>query len=95
MHQKQYYKGRSLEQVEAALESEGLEVTHEEDEPGTTYDPHSHGEIVLAVVEGSMKLLLGDATFNLKQGDRYTVPANAPHSAIVGRKGVIYVTGAK
>ncbi len=93
MYQKHFYTGKTAEEIELSLQREGLHVEIEEDEPGTIYDPHAHDETILAIVEGSMKLLVGDATFHLRKGDRFTVPANAPHSAIVGSKGCVYAAG--
>ncbi|MHB8573182.1 MAG: cupin domain-containing protein [Candidatus Dormibacteria bacterium] len=59
--------------------------------PGTAYGVHRHGYIkVLVVVDGSITFVDAEqgTSVELHPGDRVVIPADAPHSALVGPLGV-------
>lgn len=79
----------------AQLEKEKWPFIYEwNDKPGTIYPEHSHkGKVVIFITEGSVSLTISDHTQTLVTGDRYDVPINTTHSAIVGPQGVQFVIG--
>ena len=50
-------------------------------EPVGTVPPHSHGAQYGFVIEGEMRLTIGDETKLYKRGDSYYVPEGVVHSA--------------
>ena len=77
----------------AELEKENWPHVYEwQDKPGTVYSEHSHqGKVVLYITEGSIDFTIAGVTHHLKTGDRFDVPPQTPHSAIVGDEGVQFV----
>lgn len=76
----------------ASLEAEGLTVTEWFDEAGTHYDEHVHPrDEVLAVLEGTMTMLIGGDEHALGPGDRIRLGAGEKHTATVGEQGVRYL----
>ena len=60
-------------------------------EPDTVLDTHSHPFRARAlVVQGEMWLTRDGVTQHLKAGDRFDVPANAPHAERYGPQGATY-----
>lgn len=79
----------------AQLEKENwLHIYEWQDKAGTVYPEHSHqGKVVLFITEGSIDFTIAGTTHHLKTGDRFDVPLETPHSAVVGPRGVQYVVG--
>lgn len=79
----------------AQLEKENWPHIYEwQDAPGTVYAEHSHqGKVTLLITDGSIELRIDKQIHLLKTGDRFDVPPNTPHSALVGPWGVQYVVG--
>ena len=78
----------------AQLRAEGLDVTEWQDEPGATYDEHTHPHReVRVVLEGSMTLIVGGEPHPLTRGDRFDLEPMQPHAATIGPDGVIYLAG--
>ena len=79
----------------AQLEKENWPYIYEwQDKPGTVYPEHGHqGKVVLYITEGSIDLTIGGTTHHLKTGDRFDVPPQTIHSAVVGSMGAQYVVG--
>ncbi len=73
------------------LEREGYEVAVYTYRQGTVFSEHEHAcEKCDAVVEGLLRIRVGDAVYDLKPGDRLYLPAGTRHSAqVIGRKTVV------
>ena len=77
--------------IEARLLAEGLMASAWSNLPGERYEQHVHEyDKVVVVVEGSITFgLSGDGVGGvLGPGERIDLPANTPHDAVVGAKGV-------
>jgi quercetin dioxygenase-like cupin family protein len=84
--------GWSREQAIAALRAEGLDVTEWTDEPGATYEEHSHARAeVRFVLEGTMTIVASGMGHELGPGDRIDLAPGEPHAARVGPAGVRYL----
>lgn len=81
-----------------SMVSEGYDVFHWCDRPGTTYGVHSHAEDQSHwIISGKLELTLEDiGTFILEPGDRDFMPADTRHSArVIGSEEAHYLIGAK
>ncbi len=84
------------ERAIADLESEGLLVTEWRDDPGTSYELHTHARReVRIVLAGAMTVRTGGVTRKLGPGDRLDIAPNEPHEAVIGPDGVHYLSGAE
>ncbi len=79
------------------MEREGFEVAVYAYREGTVFPVHAHGEDKCdGVVEGHLKITVGETSYDLAPGDRLYLPAGTPHSAqVVGRKTVLSLDGTK
>lgn len=77
------------------LEREGFKHIFEwEDKPGTTYPVHAHkGRVTIFITDGSVLFDFSGEKKEVNAGERFDVPVNSPHSAVVGDKGAIYIVG--
>lgn len=73
------------------LENEGYEVAVYAYSEGTRFPEHDHPqEKCDAVLEGTLRITVGVAAFDLKSGDRLYLPAGTRHSAeVVGHETVL------
>ena len=62
-------------------------------EPGSTYPLHSHPyEQTSVVIQGHMRLTVGDEIRDVGPGDMWFVPSSVPHGGeILGNKPVIFI----
>lgn len=63
------------------IQGESNQVAFFEIEPIGTIAPHSHGAQYGFVIEGKMRLTVGDETKLYQRGDSYYIPAGVEHSA--------------
>jgi quercetin dioxygenase-like cupin family protein len=79
------------------IEREGFEVASYVYRPGTAFPEHEHAQDKCdAVVEGVLRVRVGDAVYDLNPGDRIYLPAGTRHSAeVVGRRPVLSLDGTK
>jgi quercetin dioxygenase-like cupin family protein len=79
----------------AAMEREGYEVAVFAYREGTVFPEHAHGQTKCdAVLEGVLRVTVGDAVFDLTGGDRLHIPAGTRHAAeVVGRTTVVSLDG--
>ena len=77
------------------LEKENWHHIYEwQDKPGIIYPEHTHrGKVTIFITEGSIELTISGEVLSLRPGDRFNVPPNTPHSAVVGPQGVQFVVG--
>lgn len=77
------------------LEKENWPHIYEwQDKPGTIYPEHVHqGKVTIFVTEGYVEITIKEEKIILRAGDRFNVPPNTYHSAIVGPQGVQFVVG--
>jgi quercetin dioxygenase-like cupin family protein len=77
------------------LEREGYEVAVYAYRQGTVFPEHEHPqEKCDAVVEGFLRILVGETVYDLKPGDRLYLPAGTRHSAeVIGRRTVVSLDG--
>jgi quercetin dioxygenase-like cupin family protein len=77
------------------LEREGYEVAVYAYREGTVFPEHEHAqEKCDAVVEGFLRIAVGETVYDLKPGDRLYLPAGTRHSAeVIGRRTVVSLDG--
>lgn len=77
------------------FEREGFANVFEWSDPaGTIYPKHRHqGKVSLFVTDGSCTFDFGDTQKNVVAGQRFDVPVDAEHAAVVGPKGWIVIVG--
>jgi quercetin dioxygenase-like cupin family protein len=85
---------RRLMQV---LELEGFDVLVYTYRSGTVFTEHQHAqEKCDAVLEGVLRVTVGEKVFDLSKGDRLYLPAGTRHAAsVVGEKTVVSLDGTK
>ena len=78
-----------------AMEREGYEVAVYTYRPGTVFAEHQHAQDKCdAVLEGILRITVGEAVFNLQAGDRLYLPAGTRHIAeVIGRRTVLSLDG--
>ncbi|KND48683.1 MAG: hypothetical protein AB200_03100 [Parcubacteria bacterium C7867-005] len=83
------------ENLTKKLKEEGFVNVYEwHDEPDTEYPEHAHkGAAALYILEGGVALDIGDEKIELREGDRFDVPAGKSHTAKVGSTGCIFLVG--
>lgn len=81
----------------AAMEREGYEVVTYAYRAGTAFPPHEHGqEKCDAVLEGILRVTVGESVYNLQAGDRLYLPAGTRHAAaVLGRRTVLSLDGTR
>jgi len=79
------------------IEREGYEVCVYAYREGTVFPEHKHGQDKCdAVLEGTLRIRVGDSAYDLKPGDRLYLPAGTRHAAeVVGRTTVVSLDGTK
>ena len=79
------------------FEREGHETVYEhQDEPGKVYEEHSHPtDQAIFVTDGSITYTMGGEEKEITAPKRFNIPANTPHSAVVGPDGMIAIIGEK
>lgn len=77
------------------LEREGYEVAVYAYRQGTVFPEHEHAqEKCDAVVEGFLRISVGETVYDLKPGDRLYLPAGTRHRAeVIGRRTVVSLDG--
>jgi quercetin dioxygenase-like cupin family protein len=82
-------------ELAAQLKREGFAHTYVwEDGPNTQYPDHTHGVVTAHIIlEGEMKVAMDGKAQTYRVGDRFDVPANTVHSALMGPRGCRYVIG--
>ena len=85
----------SEKRLMAAMEREGYEVAVFAYREGTAFPEHAHGQDKCdAVLEGILRVTVGEAAFDLTAGDRLYIPAGTRHAAeVVGRRTVVSLDG--
>jgi len=81
--------------IERALRQEARDVYRWSNGPGDRYGEHEHAYTkLLYCFRGSIAFRLADGrTLELRPGDRLTIPAGTPHSAVVGGEGCACLEG--
>ncbi len=79
------------------MELEGYDVILYTYRTGTVFPEHEHAqEKCDAVLEGVLRVTVGDEVFDLAKGDRLYLPAGTRHAAqVVGEKTVVSLDGTK
>jgi hypothetical protein len=96
-HLKKYWNNKPVvwkEYLKKVLETEGFPIIYEwHDKPGTVYENHAHqGKVSFYVLEGSVRLF-GGIQKVISTGERFDVPVEIEHSAIVLESGCEYIVG--
>lgn len=60
------------------------------DEVASGEEPHAYDEGLL-VLDGELKLEIGDKAFTVSAGEIYIVPANTPHAVAAGSHGTLVI----
>lgn len=91
MYFQKFFKDLDVNKIKEELRKEGWEPVLFENEPGFVYERHQHPETKLLVfLKGSMKVSVGDETFECRVGDKLIIPGNTPHKALVGDEGCTF-----
>ena len=79
------------------MDSEGYEVASYAYRPGTEFAPHEHTQDKCdAVLQGVLRVIVRDQTYDLGPGDRLYLPAGTRHSAqVVGNETVLSLDGTR
>ena len=86
-----YYLGRSENEIAVDLGREGLTPKRIIEQPGSRYDSHKNAyDILMAFVQGSAEIRIGQRTYKCHAGDRLIIRGGVEHSATVGTSGCIY-----
>jgi quercetin dioxygenase-like cupin family protein len=77
------------------LENEGFKDVYEwSGEPGVVRPEHTHkDEVTVIVTEGSIDIKIEGEIKTLRAGDRFDIPPDVLHSALVGPSGCQTVVG--
>lgn len=77
------------------FESEGFDNVYEWQDPaGKVYEKHDHkGKVSIFVTDGSITFDFGIEKNVVGQNERFDIPVEAPHSAVVGPQGCIMIIG--
>jgi quercetin dioxygenase-like cupin family protein len=77
------------------FEDEGFASVYEhQDGPNIIYEEHVHqGKVSVFVTDGSVSFDFSGVKKDIKAGERFDVPPNTVHSAVVGPKGWIVIVG--
>jgi quercetin dioxygenase-like cupin family protein len=80
-----------------ALELEGYDVLVYTYRPGTVFPDHEHPRDKCdGVLEGRLRIVVGNESFELGPGDRLYLPAGTRHSAaVVGEATVVSLDGTR
>jgi len=80
-----------------ALEREGYEVAVFTYRAGTSFAEHAHPQDKCdAVLEGILRITVGDAAYDLQSGDRLYLPGGTRHAAsVLGRRTVLSLDGTR
>lgn len=86
-----YYLGRSEQEIAVDLGREGLTPRRIVEQPGSRYDRHKNPfDILLAFVDGSADIRIGERTYQCRRGDRLVLSSGIEHSAVIGDNGCVY-----
>ena len=92
IYEKQFYRNLNSDQIYVKLTCEGHTPRRVVEAPHAIYDCHKNAyDLVLAFLSGSAEIKIGDQTYHCAAGDRLNIPGVAPHSAVVGAEGVVYL----
>lgn len=78
------------------LKDEGFKNVYTwHDDSGTKYPKHSHKDkVTIIITSGSVTFYFSDgSTKKISKNERFDVPVNTEHEAIVGPEGCDYVVG--
>lgn len=78
-----------------AMELEGYDVVVSTYRSGTLFPEHAHAQTKCdGVIEGTLRVTVDGAAFDLAAGDRIYLPAGTRHAAeVVGQKTVVFLDG--
>ena len=69
---------------------ERIMLSHVTFQPNCNIPTHKHpNEQTGMILEGELKLTIGNDTYTCKKGDAYTIPNNIEHSAATGDKSAV------
>ena len=79
------------------MQSEGYEVASYAYREGTVFPAHDHRQDKCdAVVEGVLRITVGNTAYDLSPGDRIYLPAGTRHSAeVLGARTVVSLDGTR
>jgi quercetin dioxygenase-like cupin family protein len=91
MYSKNFYKGKSEQEIIQDIEREGFDPIPITNVPGYVYPLHKHPETkILVFLKGGMRVTTLNKTFDCKPGDKLIIPGNTPHKAIVENEGCTF-----
>lgn len=86
-----FYKNFNELEIEKAIKSEGFSPLKITNGPNYQYQLHHHQETkLLAILEGSMTIIIENKAYHCRAGDRIDIVGNTPHEATVGAEGCVF-----
>lgn len=90
--EKGFYKGKSLDEINADLVSQGYKPELIPELPNAVLKLHKHAEShILVQIEATMTLESGGKKFLMEPGDKVTIPPNVEHGAASSGNGSKYL----
>ena len=96
MFYKAHFAKTTQTKIKEEMQKDGFNPKVITDSPHYIYEEHEHAETkYLVCLEGSMKVTFGGKTYDFEPGDKLIIPGNTKHSAIVGKKGCVFLWAEK
>ena len=91
MYQPKFYTTIDRDRIAEETRREGFDPVCITDPPGHVYPPHRHPETKLLVfLEGGRIVKVRDQSYKCSPGDKFIIPGNVEHSAVVGPEGCVF-----
>jgi mannose-6-phosphate isomerase-like protein (cupin superfamily) len=91
MYQPKFYKTIDRKHIAEEIRREGFDPMCITDLPGRVYTTLRQPQTkILVFLEGGMKVKVGEKSYDCHPGDKFIIPGNTKHSAIVGPAGCVY-----
>ena len=85
------YKDCDEADVVRAVRRDGFDPAKIHERPGYAYAKHVHTTTkLLAILQGTMVVIVGGQEYHCDPGDRLVTPENTPHEAFVGTEGCAF-----
>lgn len=81
--------------LKSQLKDDGFPFIYEwHDKPGTLYPKHKHvDKVSMYIIDGSLTFDFNGSKKEINKGERFDVPPQTNHTAIVGKNGCSYLVG--
>ncbi|MEO8395410.1 MAG: hypothetical protein ABI700_20620 [Chloroflexota bacterium] len=92
IYEQQAYRSLNEYEILSKISCEGCTPHRVIEAPGAVYGTHKNSyDLILAFLRGSAEIRVGEKVYQCVAGDKLNIPGRLPHSAVVGKKGVVYL----